>query len=122
MVDRSLRAGNLHIDVEDLGDAGLLVVWRGKSSDRQPEKVLEPYFSALVADCAARGVGMEMRFEHLHHFNSSTIGYLILLIQDMRGRGIPLIIYFDHGLLWQKLSFEALRVFSKDHLLQIRGA
>ncbi len=121
-MSRRLHAGSLLIEVEDRGQAGLRVVWQGKSSDRQPEKVLEPFFVGLVADCAIRGVGMEMRFERLDHFNSSTIGYLIQLIQDMRGRHVPLVIYFDHALLWQKLSFEALRVFSKDDLLQIRGA
>ncbi|HKA88897.1 MAG TPA: hypothetical protein VKE22_14610 [Haliangiales bacterium] len=121
-MESSLHAGSLLIEVEDRGEAGLRVVWQGKSSDRQPERVLEPFFARLVEDCATRRVGMEMRFERLHHFNSSTIGYLIQLIKEMRGRGIRLVIYFDHALLWQKLSFEALRVFSKDELLQIRGA
>jgi hypothetical protein len=121
-MERKLRAGSLVIDVEDRGADGPRVVWQGKSSDRHPETVLEPFFATLVEECAARGVSMEMRFERLHHFNSSTIGYLIKLIQDMRARTVPLVIYFDHALLWQKLSFEALRVFSKDKLLQIRGA
>jgi hypothetical protein len=121
-MERSLRSGSLLIDVEDRGDAGLRIVWQGKSGDRQPEKILDPFFRGLVDECAARAVPMEMRFERLHHFNSSTIGYLIQLLQEMRARGVPLVIYFDHGVLWQKLSFDALRVFSEDQMLELRGA
>ena len=121
-MERSLRSGSLLIDVEDRGVAGLRIVWQGKSGDRQPEIILDPFFRGLVDECAARAVPMEMRFEHLHHFNSSTIGYLIQLIQEMRVREVPLVIYFDHGLLWQKLSFDALRVFSEDRMMELRGA
>ena len=120
----SLRAGTLVIEAEDAPTRGYLVLyWQGKSSDRNPEKVLEPFFVAALAEAQQRKLGVEMHFEKLVHFNSSTIGYLIQLIQETRRRGVSLVLIFDHALMWQKLSFDALRVFAKDNeLLQLRVA
>ncbi len=120
----SLRAGTLVIEAEDAPTRGFLVLyWQGKSSDRNPEKVLEPFFLAALAEAQQRKLGIEMHFEKLVHFNSSTIGYLIQLIQETRRRNVTLVLVFDHALMWQKLSFDALRVFAKDNsLLQLRVA
>ena len=120
----SLRAGTLVIEAEDAPTRGYLVLyWQGKSSDRNPEKVLEPFFLQTLTEAQERKLGVEMHFEKLVHFNSSTIGYLIQLIQETRRRGVSLVLIFDHALMWQKLSFDALRVFAKDNeLLQLRVA
>ena len=120
----SLRAGTLVIEAEDAPTRGYLVLyWQGKSSDRNPEKVLEPFFLQALTEAQERKLGVEMHFEKLAHFNSSTIGYLIQLIQETRRRGVSLVLIFDHALMWQKLSFDALRVFAKDNeLLQLRVA
>jgi hypothetical protein len=120
----SLRAGSLVIEAEDAPARGFVVLnWQGKSSDRNPEKVLEPFFVQTLAEAERRQLGVEMHFEKLAHFNSSTIGYLIQLIQETRRRGVSLVMVFDHALMWQKLSFDALRVFAKDNsLLELRVA
>jgi hypothetical protein len=120
----SLRSGTLVIEAEDAPTRGFIVLyWQGKSSDRNPEKVLEPFFLQALAEAQQRKLGIEMHFEKLVHFNSSTIGYLIQLIQETRRRGVTLVLVFDHALMWQKLSFDALRVFAKDNsLLQLRVA
>ena len=120
----SLRSGTLVIESEDAPTRGFMVLyWQGKSSDRNPEKVLEPFFLQALAEAQQRKLGIEMHFEKLVHFNSSTIGYLIQLIQETRQRGVTLVLVFDHALMWQKLSFDALRVFAKDNsLLQLRVA
>jgi hypothetical protein len=120
----SLRAGTLVIEAEDAPTRVYLVLyWQGKSSDRNPEKVLEPFFLQALTEAQERKLGVEMHFEKLIHFNSSTIGYLIQLIQETRRRGMSLVLIFDHALMWQKLSFDALRVFAKDNeLLQLRVA
>jgi len=51
----------------------------------------------------------------------------LILIQDGITNGaiyallaIALVLVFDHALMWQKLSFDALRVFAKDDLLELR--
>jgi hypothetical protein len=112
------------IEAEDAAARGFLALyWQGKSGDRHPERVLEPFFLQALAEAQQRKLGLEMHFEKLVHFNSSTIGYLIQLIQETRRRSLPLVLVFDHGLMWQKLSFDALRVFAKDNsLLQLRVA
>ncbi len=118
----SLRAGDLAIEAVDQAGSALQLHWRGKSNDRHPGKVLEPYFTRVIAAAGARGATVELHFEKLDHFNSSTITALIQLLQDARSQGIKVVILFDKALKWQKLSFDALRVFAKgDDLLQIRA-
>jgi hypothetical protein len=120
----SLQAGDLAIDCVDAqGHGALKLLWRGKSNDRHPAKILSPFFERIMATASSRGAAIEMHFEELDHFNSSTITALIQLIQDARERNVRLVIVFDKSLKWQKLSFDALRVFSRgDDLLQLRSA
>lgn len=121
----SLVAGNLRIrlnEPENVSGA-IQLLWEGKSNDRQPAKVLRPYFSDILSVVEVRKVPLELHFEQIEHFNSATITSIIQLIQDSRSIGIKLIIVFDPKLKWQKLSFDALRVFAKaDGLLQIRAS
>ena len=118
----NLVLGDLEVEVtDDPGSDWIRLAWKGRSNDRQPGKVLDPYFDALVRDAASRSVGIEMRFDRLEHFNSSTITSLIGLVQQARSRGVKLGLLYDKSLKWQKLSFDALRVLGKeDGLLEIR--
>jgi hypothetical protein len=84
--------------------------------------VLAPYFRDVLATADTRKVPLELHFEKLEHFNSSTITSIIQLIQDSRARGVKLVLVYDHALRWQKLSFDALRVFAKDAMLELRAA
>lgn len=96
--------------------------WRGKSNSRNPNEVLAPYFREMLAMASARKVPIELHFEDIEHVNSSTITSIIQLIQDSRARSIKLILVYDQTLRWQKLSFDALRVFATDDLLEMRPA
>jgi hypothetical protein len=117
-----LAAGDLEVRVGDKPGC-LLLEWRGRSNDRQPGRVLDPWFSALVEEAAAKGMSIEMRFEALEHFNSATITSLIGVVQQARARGVKLLLVYARALKWQKLSFDALRVLGKgDGLLEIRPA
>lgn len=122
----SLVAGDLIIELraEPAGDGdALCCVWKGKSNERQPGKLLAPYFEQLIHEAGARQVSLEMHFEELEHFNSSTITALIGLIQRARRDGVKLVLVYDQGLKWQRLSFDALRVFDKrDELFVLRAA
>ncbi len=100
----------------------LLLRWHGKSVDRQPGKTLDPYFDQLLDQAVRDATGIEMRFEQVEHFNSSTITSLIGLIQRARARQVKLGLVYDKALKWQRLSFDALRVLGKnDGLLEIRS-
>lgn len=117
---KRLSAGDLTLELTD--DAGCLrCVWKGKSNERQPNKVLAPWFEQITQDARERGVVLEMHFEELEHFNSSTITALIVLIQQARRDGVKLVMVYDQSLKWQRLSFDALRVFDKrDELFALR--
>jgi hypothetical protein len=111
-------------EVDDsTNDAAIRLVWKGRSSARNPSDLLVPYFQGIFTTAVDRGrVTVEMHFERMEHFNSSTVGALIYLIQDARGRQVPLVFVYDQKLKWQKLSFDAMRVFVKsDGLLQMRS-
>jgi hypothetical protein len=105
------------------GPVGIRLTWKGRSGARNPSEFLMPYFRSILEIAAKRGrVGVEMHFEGLEHFNSSTVAALIHLIQDARGKQVPLVFVYDQNLKWQKLSFDAMRVFVKsDGLLQMRS-
>ncbi len=117
----NLVAGDLMIDVEQDQPGVLRLVWRGKSNARNPLQVLQPFFAPVIAHAAETKKGLELQFQRLEHFNSSTITSIIQVIQECRAKGIRLAIVFDATVKWQKLSFDALRVFAKpDGLLELR--
>jgi hypothetical protein len=116
-----LQAGELAIDVAEHED-GLELTWRGKSNDHHPGKILAPFFAQVLDRASAGAQPVTLRFEDLEHFNSSTIGALIDLIDRARRQQVPLVMTYDGDLGWQRVSFEALRVFVKDDgLLDLRA-
>jgi hypothetical protein len=119
MATHDLNAGDLQIR-EETADGPITLVWLGKSAERYPHEKLAPYFAKVLADAMKRQLGVEMRFERLGHFNSSTITTIIQFIQDARAGGVKLVLVYDPALKWQKLSFDAMRVFAKDSLLEVR--
>lgn len=117
-----LKASDLTIEVrEEASPPTLVLSWRGRSADRYPGRVLGPFFAEALDLAATTGAVVEMRFHALEHFNSSTITAVIELIQDARARGVRLVIAYDGAVKWQRLSFDALRVFNRgDALLELR--
>lgn len=103
----TLKADDLTIaiTVQPAGDYRL--DWTGRSNARDPAKVLIPFFDDILKRAASRKV--EMHFEALEHFNSSTIATLIHLINAAARARVPLTIFFDSGMRWQALSFDALK-------------
>lgn len=112
-----LVADELTIEVSR-GKTTLNAVWRGKSTSREPGKVLKPFFDRLLVAAKAQGLGLEHRFEQMEHFNSSTIAEVIQLIHGARQQSVPLTLRYDARVRWQALSFDALRramqVFASD--------
>jgi hypothetical protein len=116
-----LIAGDLKITALAADGEAMQLTWQGKSGDRHPRKLLDPYFSEILTNVAERGLPLELHFEKLQHLNSSTITALIQLIQDARQRNVRLAFVYDPNVRWQKLSFEALDVFAKDGALELRA-
>ena len=115
--------GELSIEVLPPVGGVLRLDWHGKSTSREPVKVLAPLFAEVTRDAAAAGATLELHFEGLQLFNSSTITALIRLIQTCRGQAIPVLICYDAAQKVQRLSFDALRVFEKsDGLVRFRSS
>lgn len=115
----NLTTGDLTIEAIDSANP-IKLTWRGKSNERQPNKSILPFMAGVFVAASEKGGAVEMHFEKLEHFNSATITTLIQIIQDARSKGVKLTLVYDQALKWQKLSFDALRVFAKDHHLEIR--
>lgn len=117
-----LAFGDLKLRVQPSAEGPLIVLWEGKSVDRQPGKTLDPYFASLLESAKASARGLEMRFDQVEHFNSSTITSIIGLVQRARTLGVALVLVYDKSQKWQRLSFDALRVLGKnDGLLEVRS-
>jgi hypothetical protein len=116
-----LVAGDLKLAVNPARADALELSWLGRSNDRYPGKLLTPYWQIALAEAAERAVPIELHFQKLEHFNSSTITVIIQFIQEARNRGARLVMIYDQALKWQKLSFDAMRVFAKDELFQLRS-
>ena len=102
-----LQAGELTIVVnKDSGSVRL--TWLGKSNSRDPGLALRPYLVSAVHEAARTGVALELRFEKLEHFNSSTVAELIRLVNVAREKNVLLALYYDGAQRWQALSFQAL--------------
>ena len=116
----SLHAGDLKIDVVEK-DSTLSLHWLGMSNERQPDKVLKPFFATVLQGAVAASKGVELHFEQIERFNSSTILCIIQLIQEARHKSIRLEVVYDPSRKWQRLSFDALRIFDKsDGLFALR--
>jgi hypothetical protein len=118
-----LSSGDLSIDpAPSPPDGSIILMWRGRSTDRQPARIILPYVTPCLERALHLKVPLKMHFELLEHMNSSTITAIIQIIQEARSRGTRLVLSYDPSKRWQKLGFEALRVFVKDDgLLALEG-
>lgn len=118
----NLINGDMTIEVTVIGGV-FSCVWRGKSSERDPAEILRPWFAQLLDTVTVITGSIEMHFEQIERLNSSTITALIKFIQMCRKHDVPLVMVYDQTLKWQRLSFDALRVFEKgDDLFHLRQA
>ena len=85
------------------------VRFSGRSSSRDAGKVLAPVFDQALASALAEKHGLEIHFEALEYFNSSTIAALVQFIRAAQEKGVPLTVFYDGGLKWQAMSFDALK-------------
>lgn len=117
----NLHAGELSIEVSIPNDATVRVDLSGRSTDRNPADILVPYFVTLAGEVGRRRASLEVHFEAMQHFNSSTIGAFIEIFEHLRKEGIKHTVVFDGGSHWQRLSFDALKILEgKDGLLEFR--
>lgn len=106
-------AGALTIDAVLAGPGSpLTLTWLGRSTDRMAAKLLGPFLGQAIERARSQGVPLELHFEGLDYLNSSTVTAIIQIVQRARDRSVRLAVVFDPSLRWQRLTFDALRVFA----------
>ncbi|MCA1828042.1 MAG: hypothetical protein ABR567_05695 [Myxococcales bacterium] len=105
----NLQADDLTIEVDERTPGRLGLGWLGRSNARNPGSILHPWFEQLFREAKERKMAIDMNFEKLEYFNSSTVAVLIQLISSARDRHITMSIRYDARLRWQALSFDALK-------------
>ena len=103
--------------------AGLNVIrldWFGRCDVRAPAAFLQPYLATILDEARESHASVEMHFEAILFLNSSTVGVLLQFLQSARQHRVPLRYSYEPQLRWQKLCFEALRVFEgADELVRV---
>ena len=118
MQNKTLHLGDLEIEVGN--SSAVRLVFRGKSNHREPDAVLRPLFHEVIKNATANRTAVELHFEKLEFFNSSTITSVIHFIKDLRSRQIATQVTYDATHKWQKVFFDALGMLQKaDGYLQI---
>src|SRR2546423_13544639 len=80
-------AGDLRIDVfEAVPPSPTRLFWNGKSIERDPSRLLVPFYERILKTATDKRTPIEMHFERLEHLNSSPGSTLIQLIQEARKR------------------------------------
>ena len=120
MIER-FTTGELTIEPRERPDA-VELCWLGKSNARAADRLVGAYLEQALGRARELGVALELRFEKLLHFNSSTIASVIRLIEAARAHKTRLVLYSDPSREWQRLAFDALRVFVQpDGLFDVRS-
>jgi hypothetical protein len=116
----NLVAGDLTIEATT-GPDRIVLTFLGKSNARDPAALLAPYVTRALAAAAAGAVPLTMRLDRLVHLNSSTMSAIVELIQDARDQGVRLVMVYDGAQRWQRVSFEALRIFMEPNVFELRS-
>jgi hypothetical protein len=114
-----LALGDLTIDVKE--EPGRLVqVWKGSSNSRDPSVGLRPFFELSLAEASTRKLALELHFEQLNHFNSSTIAVLLRFIEKAGQKAVKLVLFYNGSQRWQGHNFEAIALLHRsDGLVEV---
>lgn len=103
-----LLTDELVIRVDQSAPGCLRLDWAGSSTHVNPGNVLSGFFEKVLAEARAGERFIDMHFEALTYFNSSTLATVIRLIKSAVLAKVSLRIHYDPKLRWQALSFEPL--------------
>lgn len=108
-MNETFRFDELQIVIDGQQRGFIRLLLTGKSNSREPGKVLAPLFDRVLAAAVPAAAKVELHFEKLEHFNSSTIAALVQLINSAQRQKVCLTVHYDGRLKWQALSFDALK-------------
>lgn len=107
-----LALGDLNIEVQEL-PGKLVQQWKGSSNSRDPSVGLRPFLELAVAEASTRKLVLELHFENLGHFNSSTVATLLRFIEKAGQKGVKLVLYYNGSQRWQGHNFEAIALLNR---------
>jgi len=118
---RDFSLGELKIDVSE--PPGRLVLrWRGVCREQNPGLLLTPFFESALELAADKQLGLELRFEALSYFNSSTVGVLLRFIEATVKRKVKMKLIYDKTQRWQGHNFEAIAALNRlSGLVEVEG-
>jgi anti-anti-sigma regulatory factor len=94
---------------EDEADANqLTMVWAGKSDNRNPAALLNPYFDKIIETINQQR--LVITFDGLDLMNSATVPAIIYLVSQLDKHQIKTEVVYDQTRRWQHLSFSALAI------------
>jgi len=100
----------------------LRLLWRGKSTEREPGHFLVPVLAESFESARAAGLPLVLDFAALEYMNSSTFTPVVKALDDSRRLSVPVILEYALSRKWQALSFSALRTFETlDGRIKISG-
>ena len=105
--------GDLSIEVGS-NPNGLELIWRGASNSRNPGEALRAYFKVALAEASTRRAKLDLHFEHLIQFNSSTVMVLLHLVDDAVAQGVAMTFFYDGAQRWQAHNFESIALLKRD--------
>ena len=104
----NFKEGNLEITIEN--NENIIITWRGRSEDRDPSSLLNPYLKNLCNNLIGKNI--EVYFSKLEYMNSSTVSPIIQFIKNLNGQNITTLIKFKKSSTWQISSFKAIEIIA----------
>lgn len=100
----------------------LRLLWRGKSTEREPGPFLVPVLAEAFESARSAGVPLVLDFTGLDYMNSSTFTPVVKALDDSRRLSVPVVLEYSLSRRWQALSFSALRTFETlDGRIKVNG-
>ncbi len=108
--------GDLRLEVREEPRGVIRIDWRGKSNLANPESVLTPFLEDVTLRASKASAALEMHFEELEFFNSSTISTIIRHLKKLPPQ-LKVDVFYKSTHAWQKIFFDALWFFEKSNKL-----
>ena len=100
----------LTLELDEM-ESGYKLQWLGKSVEREPGKFLNPLLSNLLMEGKKNNKRITVIFNGLSYMNSSTIMTISKFLEKGKDGNSQITICYDGERRWQKMSFNALKIF-----------
>ena len=118
---RTFTNDDLTLEIVD-ADTSIEIRWFGKSIDREPGNFLNPILSDLLMEGKKKKKRLILEFRDLAYMNSSTIMTISKFLENGNDGNNKITIRYDLERRWQKLSFNALKIFqTQDDTILFEG-